>query len=201
MASAHSSGVGCWCPVLSPWHIFIPSCRSCLSGVTSICTVSTSMAESMGAAVLTPIMCGSVTCGSIVGSGFGTSTTLVRIGNVTSVLKRCCPGLHGRCIRYVQVANGLRLLRTAGGLRLPGAARSASPVSTAGGDGGGGGSPQHAVSGRPVDLGPGGAGRSGRVPRSGRLSGAYEHFQPDHFDRHKVNRQLHAVVWAAEETP
>jgi Plasmid pRiA4b ORF-3-like protein len=30
---------------------------------------------------------------------------------------------------------------------------------------------------------------------------AYEHFQPDHFDRHTVNRQLHAVVWAAEETP
>ena len=30
---------------------------------------------------------------------------------------------------------------------------------------------------------------------------AYQQFQPDHFDRHKVNRQLHAVVWAAEETP
>jgi hypothetical protein len=27
----------------------------------------------------------------------------------------------------------------------------------------------------------------------------YEQFRPDHFDRHAVNRQLHAVVWAAEE--
>ena len=31
--------------------------------------------------------------------------------------------------------------------------------------------------------------------------GAYEQFRPDHFDRHAVNRQLHSVVWSAEETP
>ena len=30
---------------------------------------------------------------------------------------------------------------------------------------------------------------------------AYQQFRPDHFDRPQVNRQLHAVVWAAEETP
>jgi hypothetical protein len=29
----------------------------------------------------------------------------------------------------------------------------------------------------------------------------YEQCQPDHFDRPKVNRQLHSVEWAAEETP
>lgn len=30
---------------------------------------------------------------------------------------------------------------------------------------------------------------------------AYEQLQPDHFDRPKVNRQLHSCVWSAEETP
>ena len=30
---------------------------------------------------------------------------------------------------------------------------------------------------------------------------AYEQFQPAYFDRHAVNTQLHAVVWAAEERP
>jgi hypothetical protein len=30
---------------------------------------------------------------------------------------------------------------------------------------------------------------------------AYQQFQPDHFDRHKVNMQLHSVVWSAEEMP
>lgn len=29
---------------------------------------------------------------------------------------------------------------------------------------------------------------------------AYQQFRPDYFDRHEANRQLHAVVWAAEET-
>jgi hypothetical protein len=29
--------------------------------------------------------------------------------------------------------------------------------------------------------------------------GAYQQFQPDHFDRHAVNTQLHSVVWSAEE--
>ena len=30
---------------------------------------------------------------------------------------------------------------------------------------------------------------------------AYAQFQPDHFDRHAVNTQLHSVVWPTEETP
>jgi hypothetical protein len=29
---------------------------------------------------------------------------------------------------------------------------------------------------------------------------AYEQFRPDHFDRHAVNTQLHALEWSAEET-
>lgn len=31
--------------------------------------------------------------------------------------------------------------------------------------------------------------------------GVYAQFQPDHFDRHAVNRHLHDVVWTTEETP
>jgi hypothetical protein len=30
---------------------------------------------------------------------------------------------------------------------------------------------------------------------------ASQQFQPDHFARHTVNTQLHAVVWSAEEMP
>ena len=30
---------------------------------------------------------------------------------------------------------------------------------------------------------------------------AYQQFQPAYFDRHEVNAQLHALVWAAEERP
>jgi hypothetical protein len=30
---------------------------------------------------------------------------------------------------------------------------------------------------------------------------AYVQFQPDHFDRHAINTQLHSVVWSAEEMP
>jgi hypothetical protein len=30
---------------------------------------------------------------------------------------------------------------------------------------------------------------------------AYEQFRPDHFDRHKVNTRLQALVWSTEETP
>jgi hypothetical protein len=29
---------------------------------------------------------------------------------------------------------------------------------------------------------------------------AYVQFRPDHFDRHEINMQLHALVWSAEET-
>jgi hypothetical protein len=30
---------------------------------------------------------------------------------------------------------------------------------------------------------------------------AYQQFRPDHFDRRALNRQLHSLVWAAQETP
>jgi hypothetical protein len=62
------------------------------------------MAESMVAAVPTPILCSSISCGSIAGSAFGTATIWVRIGNVISVSKRGCRRPHGRGIRYVRVA-------------------------------------------------------------------------------------------------
>src|SRR5262245_4734722 len=29
---------------------------------------------------------------------------------------------------------------------------------------------------------------------------AYQQFQPDHFDRHAVNRQLQSLVWSTKET-
>src|SRR5262245_19264856 len=160
------------------------------------------MAEHMVAAVPTPIMCGSVTCGFIVGKrfryvyDFGASCECdIRLeallprtarqvyplcaGGKRAAPPEDCRGAWG----YLERLDQHRLYPPLEAMGV--VAEAISTLSEA--------DPQTSVREALEDL--------DEFREAVDCMDAYQQFKPDHFERHEVNTKLPALMWAAEETP